>query len=1016
MAATLIYDSFNRADNLSAVGNGWTPRPNDTSRAWGIESGKAYLSMVPLNPPHDTMLLQIVSYPESRGADGYIETKFTSVGERVGVIICSPDATFPTAETAGAGWMVYARIDNGVGSIYNYSGGQLQGTSTPGVEFEPGDVMRLLVYPSGTTSDNWRARLYKNGEQVADRSVTEPPTGDARMGLIAAYVDTTRFDVAAINTTIPPGAEDEYTAQPPIMEPVHANIRIDIYKPDGVTRITTVPRRRGVSWLDEVNAPGTGSFEIHLHDELLSKYPDLLDQFNIVKVFVNGEPRKAWVIEDVNPTRVTSGDDSANWVKVSGRGIMALLENAVIYPEYGLREFVSEDRRFSFASAEGVWYNATEWVTPVAVKWTDDTTPRKGRPVGWPDPDAAWLWSSSSNLNAPPGRNWFRTVFDIGGAPLEVIVYATADNQFNAFMDGELILSSGTNTGAFREIYEWHMTLAPGVHTFAAEVVNYGTRTTADDGNPAGFIFTMKGVGDDGGPTDTVIIRSAAANTKVKPYGRPPGWRGASILQQLIIEAQNRQVRSLMPITFSFDNTYDSAGLAWDDQQDRVAKVGTTDLYDLAQQIIELSLDLEIDTEFVLHAWRERGSDLSNSIRLVPSRNLTAAIGTVRAGKLRNQALLKFEGGWIELYTAVSKERYGRREVGLSVGTAASIEQTVLTGASAVREVAAPEKTIPVSYTSAVGPQPYVDYNLGDWITVPDVFTGMVKARLMSIAGSEQESGAISWDLDFYPDTPFDAVDGLVVPIGGTFLSTSGLYESQVLSDSPWAYYRFQEPGPDAGGDNIINDESGNGRFLTITGGHPLYSEPGPVDKSMLFSDTSAQYGYSPPTSTLTQGIVTMECWVKIVKAQDSTQGHYSPILTFGQGVDDLTHDKEILLSADNRIVWHISQPPNMDKTYLMSNAILALDRWYHVVCSIGPAGMKIYINGTLDIQRTDRNSANDFSPMYLFVRAAGAQGAGDPSHQNMTARIMIAEPAAYFQQLFDSRIKSHWDAAGYTP
>jgi len=100
-------------------------------------------------------------------------------------------------------------------------------------------------------------------------------------------------------------------------------------------------------------------------------------------------------------------------------------------------------------------------------------------------------------------------------------------------------------------------------------------------------------------------------------------------------------------------------------------------------------------------------------------------VGTVRAGKLRNQALLKFDGGWMELFSAASKDAYGRREVGIALGNSTSTDQTTLAGTAIVQEVARPESTIPLSYTCVTGPQPYTDFFLGDSITVLDIDPGV---------------------------------------------------------------------------------------------------------------------------------------------------------------------------------------------------------------------------------------------------------------------------------------------------
>lgn len=764
------------------------------------------------------------------------------------------------------------------------------------------------------------------------------------------------------------------------------DLHVAIYEQDGVTLIAHVPRRRGVRWLDEVNTAGTAQFELHLGDAVLVANPSLLNQYNVVKFALNGTPIKAWLIEDVQPVRVATGEQADEWVTVTGRGVISALEAAVVYPEYGLRELVSEDRNFNFASRDGVWRNPGEWVAGVGVLWPSDTAPaRAHHPTNWPDPLAYWIWSSDPLTNAPPGRNWLRSTFTLA-ATTPVIVYATADNVFQLYLDGELIIASDPSTEwAFRTRFEFRVTLAAGLHTLAAVVDNITNLPS-----PAGFIATIFRTNASGDPTGTNVFRTKPANTIVKPYGNTPGWFGATIIRQCVIEAQERHVTSLLPVTFGFDNVYDSNGVAWNDIQERTVKLGTTDVWDLSTQVIETTLDLDLDANFVLRAWKERGQDRSATMRILPSRDVTAAAGTIRAGKLRNQALLKFDGGWMELFSAASKDLFGRREVGLSVGTSTSTEQTQLVGTSTLREVARPEHTIPLSYTCVAGPQPYHDFMLGDTLTVPDVFSGLTKARLMSITGSETEN-VISWDLDFYPHQNNDEIDVIVVANGGAFVD---LYEEEVLSDSPWAYWRLTETAAP------LLDSSGHLRSLTVTGS-PLYAQPGPVDKAMLFSQLVTQYAESSAGSRYKLQYNTLEAWVYVDVLPGANR---SNIIGMAVEYDHVTHDKELGLNPDGTLYYYVSQA-GVPK-FVTSPTALSLNTWYHVVGSVGAQGQKLYINGELVASAPAVKSSYTALGQRVFIRGGG-------NNFDELDRVIVAEPAVYFQQLLDTRIAAHYRASG---
>lgn len=762
-------------------------------------------------------------------------------------------------------------------------------------------------------------------------------------------------------------------------------VLVSVYKPDATTLIAHVPLRKGVQWLDEMNATGTGSFQIHLDDKLVADHPDLLDQFNIVKFSIKGRKVKAWIIEDVNPTRVSSGEAADRWVTVSGRGALAALESAVIYPEYGVRATSPEVRHFDFASKEGSWRVASEWFAPSGVLWTADTTARRTYPTGWPDPLAYWLWSSSPLATAPAGRNWFRASFTLTEKKTGLL-YIAADNVGSVYLDGQMVGSTEDIAWGFTKLVSFPVTLVAGDHTVAVWVDNHASSLM----NPGGMLLTIMDANAVGEVTTDNIFRTTPSNTIVKAYGDAPGWHAANMLDQLVKEAQDRLVEAVLPITIGFQPDRDTDGKLWVDRQDRTANVGTTDLLDLATQLIEVSMDIEMTPDMVLNAWIRRGLDYSQDIKLLPGRDVTEAAATVRGGRVKNQALLKSGSGWVELSSPSSKDEYGRRETGLSVGNAGSTDQLINVGVAALQEVSRPEATIPLSYTSIRGPQPYEDFNLGDVISVPQEFKGMTPARLMSIAGSEQET-SIQWDLDFYPHNVVDVIDQVVVGIGENS-DPDGLYQSEVLSDSPWGFWRLKETTG-----TKLADISGRNAHMTIINGGATLNQTGPVNKAVAWSSAA---GYATPGANFlfASSAATLEVWVNLPSIPLSTT------TVFGQavgGVNGTSHDKEILIDTQGRVVWYVH---NGAPQILTAPTPLELNTWYHIVCSVGADGMKIYVDSVITATKPSVTSSYTTKMQYVLLHAGG-------NTYNGQGAVSVAEPAIYFQQLFDSRIESHFNA-----
>lgn len=530
-------------------------------------------------------------------------------------------------------------------------------------------------------------------------------------------------------------------------------VDVTVFKPDATTPIgAAVPRRDAVRWQDEQNGTSVGAFELHLDDQFLTDNPTLLDGLNIVKMRpltevagdpLNPDPVYAWQIEEVSPVLVGPGENADRKVSVSGRHVRSLLEAAQVLGE-------GSQRGFDFSAVTGPWYVTSDWTVPNGVRQDADTTARANSPAGWPDGSAQWLWASDPLLSAPTGWNWFRSSFTLA-TQTDVKIWASFDNVGDLRVNGQSLITTD-----WRELYQWRqistaiITLPAGTHQIAAKVYNLA-QTLA---NPGGFLCVV-GTADDQGGLDTVIRKTDTTNWLVHDTvgvgsGGVPGWHAAQILIAVLTEAQAAGELNAA-ITWDFADDLDSNGDPWTDRQDVSIPVGE-DLLSTSNRWAGTVYDIHMTPDLVLQAFIRRGSDVSATVELAAGDNVTALSPTARYGQVRNVIRFLWDGIWHEITDAASIAVFGRRPTTLSFGDAGTLEQAEQAATDALVDLAWPQVQLPVSSTSAKGPQPYADYDNGSTISAPALFTGQGDARVMVITAVEQENH-IQWTTDLYPET-----------------------------------------------------------------------------------------------------------------------------------------------------------------------------------------------------------------------------------------------------------------------
>lgn len=524
-------------------------------------------------------------------------------------------------------------------------------------------------------------------------------------------------------------------------------IQAVVYNRDGVTPAagtvgaSTLTADRDRKWLEDLNGVGSWSLEVPVG------HPDeaLLTDGRIIRLRLDGTSRFAGRVEPrkkvaADPSRRRSG----RIVNVGGRGLLSLLENAVLYPELGIGLIAPDVRFFNFSSR---YYDDSWWPSVSLLAQQGDTAgtnPKAGFPEDWPDPLAWWIWDSTGFT--PPtavGDVYMRGIPSTVSYDTDARVFVTADDGFEVYGDASRIAAE-TAAGIWAKTRYFDLRLsAAHNHQWAIKGTNIARPNPLTNG--AAVIFGVYELLSGGSAIGPAIFRSDYY-WKILAYpSTPPGMTPGQILDILLTEAQARG--TLTELSWDFDETYDSDGVPWPTEIDVSFPVGTNYLDVVRHLVDEHALDVSFSqATMTLHAHVDRGGVNASAIVLGPAAGANVAALTFEKRPPGPNVVLgrTATGQWVETVDAGAAGTYGRREIALSLGGAPTDEAAARQTAAFLEDNSQPVESITDLRLEVVpgGPQPYVDFNVGDRVTAPTYALGSGPGnRLYSIAVSEDGAG-----------------------------------------------------------------------------------------------------------------------------------------------------------------------------------------------------------------------------------------------------------------------------------
>lgn len=222
------------------------------------------------------------------------------------------------------------------------------------------------------------------------------------------------------------------------------------------------------------------------------------------------------------------------------------------------------------------------------------------------------------------------------------------------------------------------------------------------------------------------------------------GVSAGSIIRTLLTEAQARGV--LTELSTDFTNTTDSNGVGFSKVLTLNENAGTS-LAEVATRHTELAVDINVTPDLVLQYFNNRGTDWTAGTPTVALRvgyNI-GELRTEKAGPVRNTVLVGYgTNQFVTRTNSGSVSNYGRKETFLNLSNTNSGTHANLAGDQVLSVSAVPSDGITVQLSSD-GPQPYINFNVGDYVWVHDHTGTRTKYRVSSISVTEAEDGTVSF-------------------------------------------------------------------------------------------------------------------------------------------------------------------------------------------------------------------------------------------------------------------------------
>lgn len=355
----------------------------------------------------------------------------------------------------------------------------------------------------------------------------------------------------------------------------------------------TLTEAYGKQWQDVLNDAGFGKCTLQNDDPDLAlvEYGDFL-RFNL-----DGVPRFMSIVEQMDRVHIAPGEEVDEATDISGRGSLAYLEDAVVYPDIYIDNVPFGDARyFNFGALAALDTAAGGGYANTLYDWGPWTAAGiyTGVPTDMPDPTANWVGPQAPDgFGNNPVGDWYYAALWLGFPTGRYSLYIGVDDAIDLYIDDVPIVK--IDSAVFAESRVVDLVLDGAVHWVSAKVTN-----TVAGGGPTGLIMNLVQKDPATGFVTSWWTTDPADPLQFNiPYPATEPGVTVGYLMNLLIDGEAQAAtptpRGAIPLlTQNFTNTVDSNGVAWAEEIQPSFQIGT-DYLGVIKQLCETYVVARMD-------------------------------------------------------------------------------------------------------------------------------------------------------------------------------------------------------------------------------------------------------------------------------------------------------------------------------------------------------------------------------------------------------------------------------------